>query len=118
MSSEETLELNLANKNSHSKTKNLFRNVDLVSKLKIIVTYFVLIGLIVSSILTVIVTAGKLGGSPLVADSHTPNLNNLAKLLESIQTVSAPIARFRPLSVTSINITEPLITDLAAWNRN
>ena len=119
MSQEDNIELNLANKNSTTNTKNLNRSVEFErslsfgSKIKTFAKYFVVFGLIVSTLLTIWATAGKLGGPSIPADTQTQNLNNLSKLLEALQTVSAPVARFRPLRYPPTNS-----SDLVAWRPN
>ena len=96
MSQPENLELNLLNNPLSTRIAER-KNLDIGNKIKILVKYFVIVGLIVSTILTLFATAGNLGGPPLFADSQPSNLNNLSKLLEALQTASSPIARFRPL---------------------
>ena len=120
MSQEDNIELNLVNKNSTTtNTKNLNRSVEFDrslsfgSKIKTFAKYFVVFGLIVSTLLTIWATAGKLGGPPLPADTQTQNLNNLSKLLEALQTVAAPVARFRPIRYPRTNS-----SDLVAWRPN
>ena len=136
MSQPENLELNLLNNPLSTRIAER-KNLDIGNKIKILVKYFVIAGLILSTILTLFATAGKLGGPPLVADSQTSNLNNLSKLLEALQTASSSVARFRHLrgpfrgpprqdqqqtdlvTTQPYNITERLISDLVSWeNQN